>query len=275
MNPPTTPAVENQNEQPEVDPFAFYETDTPSAPPESEAPSAKSEEPAPVQPAVQEVAAPAPVQQVQQPPVQSAQPPVQQKEMTAEEVDRILRVHRATPELLNRIGLQGASDEQVRAYNEHIQAIVNNAVTVAHAMALKEMQGYRPQPDPRLEELYQRHQLAVEHEQRTQFFSEHKELEKYPEIVRIAAQEATNFFEASGVQPSVEQAKSKVVEVARSILSRSGISIAQQPSNQPRVSPATKTAKGAVPKMNSMLSPGRSSTSSGEQKADAFDIYKE
>jgi hypothetical protein len=187
--------------------------------------------------------------------------------LTPEQLRSMLNPVEVTEDTLKALGFAEPTREQVKGFQEFSNAVVKNAVSVARLLIQKETKRFEAAMGP-LSQHYQQQQML---QTKQAFFSEYKDLARYEEVMKIAANEIEE-TRSDGSQKSQKQIFKEVATLTRKKLQALGVKIEQQ-SNANH----SAGAKGGVPRAANSSAPGRSGGDqhSGKGKpnnADA-DIY--
>lgn len=177
----------------------------------------------------------------------------QEEKMTPEQLRAAFNPVEVTEDTLKALGFAEPTREQVKGFQEFANATVKNAVSIARLLIQKETKRFEQAVVP-LQGYYQEQQRNQAFQR---FYTQHKDLAKFPQIVKIALNEVepTN----PDGSPMSEQQLFKAVAVAsRKQLQNLGVKI-----NQPNANHSAGNGK-PVPKANKFSSPGRSG---GDQRS--------
>lgn len=186
--------------------------------------------------------------------------------LTPEQLRTMLNPVEVTEDTLKSLGFAEPTREQVKGFQDFSNSVVKNAVSVARLLIQKETKRFEQAMGP-LTQHYQSQQMA---QTKQAFFTEYKDLARYEEVMKIAANEVEE-TRPDGSQKSQKQLFKEVAVLTRKKLQALGVKIEQPNANH------SAGAKGGVPKAANSSAPGRSGGDqhSGKGKpnnADA-DIY--
>lgn len=189
----------------------------------------------------------------------SAQPAQQQKkeEFTiTPELAESLKPVRVTQQMLAGLGFDGATPEQIQAFQAFADAIVTHAAHVSNFLQQRTFQQAASQYDPIVNYVKQMQYEA----HRNSFYGENKDLQKYEKFVRFAASQVSP-TKADGSEKSAKEVATEVAAATRALLKEAGINLdSQNSANQ--VTPGTNTA----PKMPTLDTGGGSMSGSTQGK---------
>lgn len=195
-----------------------------------------------------------------------------QRQMTQEEINKLLNPVVITADMLKGLGIAEPSEEHVKAYQTLVGMITkhHNSLASLREEALMRKIGDYAAP---MERFYQE-QAATQ--QKQQFYKEFPKLEKFDKFVKFAASQVNPRSE-SGEMKTVQQVKKEISEMTKSLLKEVGIdSDADTGENGGDANLGAPVQNGnTVPRMASLSTGGRSG---GQQQKGAAnnpdaDIY--
>jgi len=174
----------------------------------------------------------------------------QQKQLSQEEVDKLLNPVRVTAETMAEMGIENATPKQIAAYQKLMNAAVKNATSVMSMQLEQRMRSIQEYAAP-MERFYQE-QAAARYKQ--DFFAEHKELAKYEKFVAAAAAQVSP-TNADGSPKEVKAVMKEVADYVKDMLKTAGVNLSGEQQQQ-----TTHSAGGGgeVPRMASLQQSGRS-----------------
>lgn len=200
--------------------------------------------------------------------MQPVAPQQPQKQLTPQEVNKLLNKFEVNPDILRSLGFTEATPEQVTGFQQFVDRIVQNSTTVANLAIQAHLEKIQSQFNPVLSYVQQ----AQQNEMKKTFFSKHAELEKYEPIVRSVADTISDKH-PNGKLKTLDEAMNEVAAATKKILADSGINLSNNAGGEANHSAAPGNA---VPAMKQLAGAGRSSSGGGAGKnnnPDA-DIYK-
>lgn len=195
--------------------------------------------------------------------------PAEQKDKPFEltpELAESLKPVRVTQQLLAGLGFEGASPEQVAAFQTFADAIVTHAAHVSSFLQQRALNELNSRLEPYAGYLDQ--QRAEAH--RTSFFAENKDLQKYGQFVSFAASKIVP-NKADGTPKTVKEISLEVANATRSLLKEAGVNLDSQ-NNANQGSASTSTT---VPKMPSLATAGGSMSGSNQGKTGKSSIFED
>lgn len=195
--------------------------------------------------------------------------PVQQEKKGFEvtpELAESLKPVRVTPQLLAGLGFDGATPEQVQAFQMFADSIVTHA---AHVSAFLQQQAIRDAEakfTPYAS--YIEEQRANEH--RASFYNEHKDLQKYGRFVSFAAGQVQP-TKPDGSYKSASEISKEVADATRRLLKEAGVNL----DSQSNANQGTAGAGTAVPKMLKLDTAGGSMSGSNQGKQGKSSIFED
>lgn len=103
----------------------------------------------------------------------------------AEQARKMFNPVEVTPEVLQSLGFENPTPEQVKGFQGFANSVVKNAVSIAKVMIQRKEEEFQQMMGP-LTEHYEKAQVA---QTRSEFYGTFKHLEKYDKIVKAAAAE--------------------------------------------------------------------------------------
>lgn len=185
--------------------------------------------------------------------------------MTAEQIEA-LRPVRVNAQMLQAIGFEEPTPEQIKGFQAMLDATVVHAAHVAAYVNEQRIQEQVSQFTP----IVSRYQQQMQQEQTADFFKSNADLEKYPRFVAAAASRVSP-TKPDGSPKSYKEAADEVAALTRSMLSEVGIS-----SSQANANPSAAPVQTGVPSMPSLSGSGRSTSGSsgtGKSNNPDADIY--
>ena len=199
------------------------------------------------------------------------QQPAQRQPMTPEERDRLLKRVHVTDEILQRMGFEDPSDEQIIAFQELLDGVATHGYTMAEAR----MQMFQRQLNEQISPLQGAYQEYQRQQAEGMFYGKYPALKQFPIAVREAAKL---------VEPTKADGKPKTSQEVMEEVAASAIEVVKQFNPEFDLSKATHSApstavkeqQGAVPTMAGTMQGGRSQggvSSGGSKNNPDADIY--
>lgn len=185
--------------------------------------------------------------------------------MTPEQIEA-LRPVRVNAQMLQAIGFEDPTPEQIKGFQMMLDATVVHAAHVAAYVNEQRIQEQVSQFTP----IVSRYQQQMQQEQTADFFKSNTDLEKYPRFVAAAASRVSP-TKPDGSPKSYKEAADEVATLTRSMLSEVGIN-----SSQANASPSAAPVQSGVPSMPALSGSGRSTSGSsgtGKSNNPDADIY--
>jgi hypothetical protein len=185
--------------------------------------------------------------------------------MTPEQIEA-LRPVRVNAQMLQAIGFEEPTPEQIKGFQMMLDATVVHAAHVAAYVNEQRIQERVQEFSP----IVSRYQQQMQQEQTADFFKSNTDLEKYPRFVAAAASRVSP-TKPDGSPKSYKEAADEVATLTRSMLSEVGIN-----SSQANASPSAAPVQSGVPSMPSLSGSGRSTSGSsgtGKSNNPDADIY--
>lgn len=187
------------------------------------------------------------------------------KQLTQEEIDKMLNPVRITKDFLSKHGLiaEGDNEEAIKrkiAYHQELADMQTKHHTSLLQVALEHQ---RRQLESQATPMFEYYQRTQQERDKAEFFKEFPKLAKFGKIVQFAAStiSPTN---ADGTEKTVAQAKKEIAQAAKDLLKESGVDIDQLGSDEDDGDGADTTHSAApskrsnVPQMSRMQGSGRS-----------------
>lgn len=186
-------------------------------------------------------------------------------QVTPEQLEEILKPVRVNAQMLEAMGFEDPSEEQIKAMQSLVNGITEHSTRLNNYIVQRRLQEINQQIQP----IQSHMQMQAAQQAETRFYTEYKDLSEYKDIVQ---QVATNL---SQTRPDLAQKDEKTVfnevaKVTRDLLKRFNV--------QPPQSSATSPARN-VPKPERTSSAGRSVSNYQPNASTNFnpdaDIYRE
>lgn len=185
--------------------------------------------------------------------------------LTPEQIEA-LRPVRVNAQMLQAIGFEEPTPEQIKGFQAMLDATVVHAAHVAAYVNEQRIQEQVQQFAP----IVSRYQQQLQQEQTASFFKANADLEKYPRFVAAAASRVSP-TKPDGSPKSYKEAADEVAALTRSMLAEVGIT-----SSQANANPSAAPVQTGVPSMPSLSGSGRSTSGSsgtGKSNNPDADIY--
>lgn len=153
---------------------------------------------------------------------QQQQPPPPQ--LTEEEFRKRTHYFEAKPEQLSTVFGMDFDEAQTKAFNDMMQSVAKQALTTSALYTRGQLGQVQQQVQPVLEQ----HQMATRQQQETMFYSKHKELEKYKDIVEAVGTAMQTEISSGRLQPyqSADDAIEALATRVKGVLKNAGLDIA-------------------------------------------------
>jgi hypothetical protein len=177
------------------------------------------------------------------------------KELTPEQVEKLLNPVKITPETLKMLGVAEPTEEMVKGY----QALAN-MITKHHTslMSVREealLRRIAEYASP-MEKFYQE---QAANQQRQEFYKEFPKFQKFDKFVRFAATQVSP-VDANGREKTVQQVKQEIIRTASELLKEAGVDVnaASEGDGSDTNLGAPSSRQSSVPRMTGLQSGGRS-----------------
>lgn len=202
---------------------------------------------------------------------QQSQPKPEPKQLSQEEIDKILNPVKIDAEFLKGLGIAEPTEQHLKAYQQFANMMTKHHSSLTQLMLENRMRELTSQAEP----MYAFYQQQQAERQKQAFFTRHPTLNKFGKFVQFAASQVQP-TKADGTEKSMEEAMDEIAENAKSLLKESGVDVDALGSEEDGESTTLGAPKQTtVPRMASLQAGGRSGSPSvkgGGNNPDA-DIY--
>ncbi len=193
---------------------------------------------------------------------QSNQPP---PSLSPEEIDRLLNPVKVTPEeVAEAFGITEATPQQIKAIEKLLAKSVKHSTSLATLMLEERARKIQSEMSP-IQQQFEQYQRV---EARNALIAKHPYLDKYDELVKVAANQISPVH-ANGRDKTRDEIFDEVAGFVKNTLAKSGVNLSASQIANP------VPAQNAVPQMAARSQPGRSvgSQASGKPNDPDDDIY--